>query len=115
MKEESSYHLVLEDIGNLLGKYIKSDNDRKEQGLFTYARICVEIDLSKGLPDRLQMKHESSVGFRGWTVKILLLGVDSVIWRVTYKTHAHSLEILQRKKRGRHLSVKIGKHIMFFL
>ena len=53
------HHLVLEDIGNLLGRYIKSDSDRKEQGLFTYARICVEIDLNKGLPDRLQLKHES--------------------------------------------------------
>ena len=47
------HHLVLEDIGNLLGRFIKSDSDRKEQGVFTYGRICVEIDLSKGLPDRL--------------------------------------------------------------
>ena len=53
------HHLVLEDIGNLLGRFIKSDNERKDKGLFTYARICVEIDLSKGLPDRLQLKHES--------------------------------------------------------
>ena len=52
------HHLVLEDIGNLLGRFIKSDNERKDKGLFTYARICVEIDLSKGLPDRLQLKHE---------------------------------------------------------
>ena len=49
----------MEDIGNILGRFIKSDSDRKEHGLFTYARICVEIDLSKGLPDRLQLKHES--------------------------------------------------------
>ena len=47
------HHLVLEDIGNLLGRFIKSDNERKDKGLFTYARICVEIDLNKGLPDRL--------------------------------------------------------------
>ena len=52
------HHLVLEDIGNILGRFIKSDSDRKEQGLFTYARICVEIDLSKGISDRLQLKHE---------------------------------------------------------
>lgn len=31
------HHLVLEDIGNLLGKFIKSDTDRHEQELFTYA------------------------------------------------------------------------------
>ena len=53
------HHLVLEDIGNLLGRFIKSHSDRKEQGVFTYVRICVEIDLSKGLPNRLQLKHES--------------------------------------------------------
>ena len=52
------HHLVLEDIGNLLGKFIKSDSDLNEQGLFTYARICVEIDLSKGLPDRVQLIYE---------------------------------------------------------
>ena len=53
------HHIVLEDISYLLGRFIKSDSDRKEQGLFTYVRICVEIDLNKGLPDRLQLKHES--------------------------------------------------------
>lgn len=52
------HHLVLEDIGNLLGKHIKNDTERHEQGLFTYARICVEIDLSKGLPDRIQLIYE---------------------------------------------------------
>ena len=36
------HHQVLEDIGNLLGRFIKSDSERKEQGLFTYARICVD-------------------------------------------------------------------------
>ena len=48
----------MEEIGNLLGKFIKSDTDRNEQGLFTYSRICVEIDLSKGLPDRVQLIYE---------------------------------------------------------
>jgi len=55
------HHLVLEDIGNLLGRFIKSDKERQDKGLFTYARICVEIDLSKGLPDRMHLKHESYI------------------------------------------------------
>jgi len=55
------HHLVLEDIGNLLGSFIKSDKERQDKGLFTYARICVEIDLSKGLPDRIHLKHESFI------------------------------------------------------
>ena len=52
------HHLVLEEIGNILGTFIKSDSNRNEQGVFAYARLCVEIDLNKGLPDRLQLKHE---------------------------------------------------------
>jgi len=55
------HHQVLEDIGNLLGSFIKSDKERQDKGLFTYARICVEIDLSKGLPDRMHLKHESHI------------------------------------------------------
>jgi len=55
------HHLVLEDIGNLLGRFIKIDKERQDKGLFTYARICVEIDLSKGLPDRIHLKHESNI------------------------------------------------------
>lgn len=53
------HHLVLEDISNLLGTYVKCDSERKEQGLFTYAKICVEIDLSIGLPDRIKMIYET--------------------------------------------------------
>jgi len=30
---------------------------RTLRGLFTYARICVDIDLRKGLPDRMLLKH----------------------------------------------------------
>ena len=52
------YICIYIDIGNLLGRFIKSDSDKKEQGVFTYARICVEIDLIKGLHDILHMKHE---------------------------------------------------------
>ena len=48
----------MEEIGNLLGKFIKSDTDRNEQGIFTYSRICVDIDLSKGIPDRVQLIYE---------------------------------------------------------
>ncbi|KAH9288642.1 hypothetical protein KI387_032759, partial [Taxus chinensis] len=47
---------TLEDIGNVLGKFIKEDMDRTHSGLCTYACICVEIDMSKGLPDRINLK-----------------------------------------------------------
>ena len=40
---------VLKEIGNALGKFVVVDWDRIEKGMATYACICVEVDLSKGL------------------------------------------------------------------
>lgn len=42
-------------IGDSLGKFIKEDTDRTSKGLATFARICVELDLSKGLPDKINI------------------------------------------------------------
>jgi hypothetical protein len=43
----------LPTLGNALGRFIKTDIDRITKGFITFARICVEIDLSQGLPDRI--------------------------------------------------------------
>lgn len=40
-------------IGNSLGRMLKIDTDRHLKGIFTFARICVEVDLSKGLPESI--------------------------------------------------------------
>lgn len=53
------HHQILEGIGNKLGNFKKMDLERKEKGIFTFARICVEIDLSKGLPDRIHLVHKN--------------------------------------------------------
>lgn len=29
-----------------------------EDGIYTFAQICVEVDLNKGLPDRIVLKHK---------------------------------------------------------
>ena len=42
----------LEAIGSTLGKYIDKA-DRKDQ--FSYARICVEVDLEIGLPEAINL------------------------------------------------------------
>lgn len=34
------------------------DIERTKKCLFTFTRICVEIDLSKGLPSHILLKHE---------------------------------------------------------
>jgi hypothetical protein len=43
----------LPTLGNVLGRFIKIDTDRITKGFITFACICVEIDLSQGLPDRI--------------------------------------------------------------
>lgn len=44
------HHKVLIAIGNTLGKFLKTDENRLTKGVFTFARICVEVNLSQGLP-----------------------------------------------------------------
>jgi hypothetical protein len=43
----------LPTLGNVLGRFIKIDTDQITRGFVTFTRICVEIDLSQGLPDRI--------------------------------------------------------------
>lgn len=47
---------ILENIGNTLGRDLKTYIERATVGLFTYAHIYVEIDLSKGLLDKIIFK-----------------------------------------------------------
>lgn len=44
-------------IADTLGRYLVVDSSRKENGLYTYSRICAEIDISKGLPDQINLKY----------------------------------------------------------
>lgn len=44
---------TLSAIGNTLGKMLKIDTERHLKGIFTFARICVEVDLSQGLPESI--------------------------------------------------------------
>jgi hypothetical protein len=43
----------LPTLGNALGRFIKTDTYKIAKGFITFAHICVEIDLSQGLPDRI--------------------------------------------------------------
>lgn len=53
---------ILACIGNSIGRFIKMDTQRIEERIFTFARICVEVDLSKGLPGKIKLKHKD----RSW-------------------------------------------------
>lgn len=55
---------VLVAIGNTLGKYLKMDEDRTIRGIFTFARICVEVDMSQGLPDHITLNFNNSQWIR---------------------------------------------------
>jgi hypothetical protein len=37
----------------MLGRFIKANTDQISKGFITFARICVEIDLSQGLPNKI--------------------------------------------------------------
>lgn len=51
---------VLYAIGNSLGKFLKVDEDRYSRGIYTFARICVEVDLSQGLPDQISLNYNNT-------------------------------------------------------
>lgn len=51
---------TLTAIGNTLGKMLKIDTDRHLKGIFTFARICVEVDLSQGLPESIFLKFNNT-------------------------------------------------------
>ena len=53
------HHKVLTGIGNSLGKFLEIDADRVTKGIFTFARIYVDVDLSKGLPDHILLLHNN--------------------------------------------------------
>ena len=48
---------VLEGISNALGKFLKEDNEHLSKGIYTFARICVEVDLDQGLPYHILLLH----------------------------------------------------------
>jgi len=47
-------------IGNTLGRTLKIDTERHIKGIFTFARICVKVDLSQGLPESIILKFNKS-------------------------------------------------------
>lgn len=54
---------ILQSIALLLGRPIGPSQQTLNKRIFSYARVCVEIDLSKPLPDSIDM----TVGSCSWT------------------------------------------------
>jgi len=51
---------VFEAMGNAIGKYVKQDVERIARSIHTFARICVEVDLSQGLSDSIILIHNNT-------------------------------------------------------
>jgi hypothetical protein len=63
----------LEDIGNKLGRFLDNAAPKGEQ--FTCARICVEVNLEKGLPKSIKLSlgewcHIQELDYRGPSLEI---------------------------------------------
>ena len=57
---------ALNEIGNALGKLVTIGWDRIQKGLVTYARICMEVDLSVGFPNQITLTWSS----KSWVINI---------------------------------------------
>lgn len=49
---------VLEGIGTIIGRYTKTYMQCLEERIYTFSRICVQVDLNKGLPESIQLKNK---------------------------------------------------------
>ena len=54
------HHNLLITIGNVLGKFLKIDEDRITRVIFTFARICIEVDFSEGLPKSINLNFNNT-------------------------------------------------------
>lgn len=53
-------HFWHQKVLTAIGKFLKMDEDRAIRGIFTFARMCVEVDLSQGLPDHITLNFNNS-------------------------------------------------------
>ena len=97
---------VFQGIGNSLGRYVAIDPLREYQGLYTYGRVCAEVDISKGLPDQINLK----IGDFVWTQ---ILDYENTAFRCC---HCHQIGHLQNscdkflaQKKSEHPQAKTQK------
>ena len=60
---------VLTCIGNILGWYIKIDTQRLEECIYTFACICVEVELNKGLLEHTFDTKTTKMDTTSWLQK----------------------------------------------
>ena len=65
---------ALKEIWNALGKFVAVDGDQIQKGMATYVRICIEVDLSEGLPKKITLNWNS----KSW---VQLLDYENIAFR----------------------------------
>ena len=94
---------VLGSIGDIIGSYIKTDTQRMEERVFTFACICVEVDLSKGLPECILLTHKQ----QKWTQH---LDYENTAFRCrTCRNTGHLQNTCPEAKRDNKKKKKTGK------
>ena len=89
---------MFEGIGNKLGRHLATDTSKGEKGIYTFVRICSQIDMSKGLPDQIVLK----IGDFHWTQP---LDYENTAFRcrnchLTGHLHRSCPAILAQKKKA---------------
>ena len=54
---------ILEDIENTLGNFIKVSEKKQQRKYISYARICIYIEISRDLPDGIELTWEDEEWF----------------------------------------------------
>ena len=49
---------ILTEIGNLLGNFVKVSEHTRQRRYTSYAKICMYLDISKHLPDGIDLTWE---------------------------------------------------------
>ena len=55
---------ILIDIGNSLGTFIKVSEQTRQRKYISYARICIYLDISRDLPDGIELTWEDEDWFQ---------------------------------------------------
>ena len=79
---------ILVDIGNALGWFINVNTHKLAKGIVTFARICVEVDFNKGLPDKILLNWGGAIYSQALDYENTAFRYKSANSQVTSKMYA---------------------------
>lgn len=84
------------------------DIERAQAGLDTFARICVEVNLSNIIPDKIILKWKYSMWIVQLDYETQLFDVAPINKQVICKTPAHSCGLQKQRKKAPNQETKGG-------